>query len=132
MSKKRFDVDKALNELTENVKRTKPTHESLLNELDSSINTKSKTPQTKPVERKSFRQKDSLGFQIQNQMKYVPKIKYSWYFFYYSLSKLFCKTNINATIGPSVVKIAPIIAMKRFEKISLIRCTLFARSLDFD
>ena len=85
MSKKRFDVDRALNELSEIVKKPKSTPESLLSELESTVKVKSdisNSPRLISVERKSFRQKDSLGFQIQSPTTYVPKTKYSLYYIF--------------------------------------------------
>ena len=85
MSKKRFDVDRALNELSQIVKKPKSTPESLLSELESTVKVKSdisNSPKQKTVERKSFRQKDALGFQIQSPTTYVPKTKYSLYYIF--------------------------------------------------
>ena len=111
MAKKRLDVDKALNELTENVKKIKPTPESLLSELESSINggkSDIESRKKKSVERKSFRTKDSLGFQIENPNKYVPKTQYSKYLIRFEIRF------VNVPIEISFLRISHIIATKGF------------------
>ena len=80
MSKKRIDLDDFIKKLPQNVKKRKPSTESLVAKFESSI--KSKEEKSEPSrpnlsQDRPARKKDSLGFQIQNSTKYIPKKHYS-------------------------------------------------------
>ena len=82
MSKKRIDVDKTLDELSERVEKKNLSPLYLLSELEYSVEiNKGETnpPAEKKLKLKKCRQKDAFGFQIQNPTKPAPKSHYSKY-----------------------------------------------------
>ena len=80
MPKKRLDLDEFIKKLPTNVKKRKPSTQSLVSKFESSIKAKEKKNEIsgpKLIKERTARKKDSLGFQIQNPTKYVPKTHYS-------------------------------------------------------
>ena len=80
MSKKRIDLDEFIKNIPKHVKKRKPSTESLVAKFESGIKAKKEKSETsghKSATDRSARKKDSLGFQIQNPTKYIPKTQYS-------------------------------------------------------